>query len=770
LLLILGPMLLARGADDAAGATASQRSGEQIYHQMCMRCHGPEGEGVAGKYDEALVGDKSVETLIDLITRTMPEDEPGTCTGEDAKAVAGYVYEKFYSPEARARLQPARNEFSRLTVRQYRNAVADLVASFREPPEKWEPGGLQAEYFASKDPRRDKRVIERVDPGVEFTFEGANPDPKLIPGDEFAIRWSGSVMAEESGEYEFVVRTENGARLWVNDRSEPLIDEWVSSGPEVREHRKSITLLGGRAYPVKLEVFRFKDKTASVALQWKPPHGTTRTIPARSLSPRGVAETLVVTTPFPADDGSAGYERGNSVSKDWQQAVTRAAVEVADAVVKRLERLSDAKADAPDRQEKLKAFTATFAERAFRRPLTGEERAFFRDKPFEGAPDAETAVRRAVLLVLTSPRFLYPEVAGTDASAYGVATRLSLGLWDSLPDRPLLDAAASGALASPDAVAEHARRMLNDRRSRAKVRDFLHQWLHTEEAEDLSKDPAAYPDFNEEVLADLRTSLDLFLEAVVWGNEGSDYRQLLLADHLYLNDRLAKFLGVDAPAGGGFQMVSFDPAQRSGVLTHPYLLAALAYHKNSSPIHRGVFLTRNIVGRTLRPPPMAIQFMDDRFDPTFTMREKVTELTRSNTCMGCHAVINPLGFSLEHYDAVGRFRTTDNNKPVDATGDYPAADGTTIRLAGPRDVAEHAAASPDAHRAFVRQLFNHVAKQPVDAYGAGTLEGLRKSFADSNFNIQTLLVEIAKVSALHGGQTQAAAAPQAAPSQQAQAQ
>src|SRR5688500_18197971 len=108
LLLVLAPALAVRAADaPVAGSTAAQRTGEQVYHQMCMRCHGPEGEGVAGKYDEALVGDKSVETLVDLITRTMPEDEPGTCTGEDAKAVAGYVYEKFYSPEARARLQPA---------------------------------------------------------------------------------------------------------------------------------------------------------------------------------------------------------------------------------------------------------------------------------------------------------------------------------------------------------------------------------------------------------------------------------------------------------------------------------------------------------------------------------------------------------------------------------------------------------------------------------------------------------------------------------------
>ena len=97
----------------------------------------------------------------------------------------------------------------------------------------------------------------------------------------------------------------------------------------------------------------------------------------------------------------------------------------------------------------------------------------------------------------------------------------------------------------------------------------------------------------------------------------------------------------------------------------PFLMSALAYHKNTSPIHRGVFITRNIVGRALKPPPAAIEFMDDRFDPSLTMREKVTELTRPAACMGCHSTINPLGFSLEHYDAVGRWRTVDEGVTID---------------------------------------------------------------------------------------------------------
>src|SRR5256712_11364077 len=185
--------------------------------------------------------------------------------------------------------------------------------------------------------------------------------------------------------------------------------------------------------------------------------------------------------------------------------------------------------------------------------------------------------------------------------------------------------------------------------------------------ENLSKDDKLYPGFSPEIIADLRTSLDVFLEDAVWSGS-SDYRQLLLADYLYLNDRLAEFYGVSTNATDEFVKVQADPNQRSGVVTHPYLLAAFSYQKSTSPIHRGVFLTRNIVGRALKPPPMAMTFKDADFAPNLTMREKVAQLTRSQACQTCHSVINPLGFSLEQYDAVCRFRTSEGDRMTGLAG------------------------------------------------------------------------------------------------------
>ena len=132
------------------------------------------------------------------------------------------------------------------------------------------------------------------------------------------------------------------------------------------------------------------------------------------------------------------------------------------------------------------------------------------------------------------------------------------------------------------------------------------------------------------------------------------------------------------------------------------------------------------------------------------MREKVTQLTRDNACMSCHSVINPLGFSLENFDAVGRWRTEDKNKPVDTKSEYTTGGGKTIPLARARDIAEHAAENSAAHRAFINALFHHAAKQPAAAYGGGTLAGLQRVFKEQSFSIRELLVEIAVVHAMRG--------------------
>ncbi len=720
--------------------------GAAIYRKLCAECHGARGEGVKGKFGEALHGEWSVEKLTRYIHKSMPEGAPEKCVGEDARAVAQHIYDDFYSPAAWTRLHPVRVELVRLTNRQYAIAVADILKRFvGADPVVGQERGLRAKY--SKGRGGDKGAIERVDRVVRFDFGKGMPEGMEPSTNGFSINWRGSLLAEDGGEYEIVLRTPNGARLWLNDEDVPLIDAGVASG-QLDEHRARLKLLGGRAYPLRLEFFKSpKDKSAAVALEWQPPHRPRELIPARNLAPVSGTRTFVVTTPFPPDDSSVGYERGVSVSKAWDEATTQAAIGVAGEVVRNLDRWSRSKPGDADRAMKVAAFCEELVAAAFRRPLTEEQKRVYVTAPLKSSAKQADGVTRVVLLALKSPRFLYLGLNPGKGDDFAVAERLSFALWDSGPDKELAKLAGQGMLRSHEQVRAQARRMLTDVRAREKVREFLHHWLQLDHAEVVAKDGALYPGFTPEIIADLRVSLDLFLEEVFWSG-ASDYRRLLLADHLFLNERLGKFYGVAGAGTGDFVKVAQDPKQRAGVVTHPYLLSAFAYPKSSSPIHRGVFLARNIIGRSLRPPPMAVAFKDADFAPNLTMREKITELTRPRDCQGCHAVINPLGFSLEQYDAVGRFRTRENERSIDPVSEYLTDEGEKVRLGGARDVAEFAVRSEGGQRGFVEQLFNQIVKQPMLAYGSDTMIRLHQSFVATGYNMQKLLVEIATLAAV----------------------
>ena len=749
---ILLPLLWLMVAGDAPAAAPDGRA---LYRKECASCHGKTGEGVKDKYADGLHGDWSLEKLTRYIERNMPEDAPDKINGPEVEAVTRYIYDNFYSREARAKKNPARVELVHLTNLQYANAVADLLRGFTGGESAFgNERGLRASYQPRGAARDRRKSIDRVDREVNFDFGSGSPFDSQSTNapsktNEFSMSWRGSFFAEETGDHEFIVRTPNGVRVWINGDDEPVIDAGVQSG-DITEHRVRLRLIGGRAYPLRLECSKApRDKKSSVVLLWKQPHGTEEIIEARSLSTARVTPTLVISTPFPPDDSSVGYARGTAVSKAWDEATTFAAIEVANQVAKNLDRYAGTKSTATNRTAKVQAFCEQFAAAAFRRPLTEEQKKIIITAQFKSAPQLDEAVKRAVLLALKSPQFLYLGLESTKPDDFAVASRLSFALWDSGPDAALTKAAAQGVLRTPEQVTAQSRRMLADPRARAKMRVFLHQWLQVNRSEDFSKDAQLFPGFTPDLVSDLRTSLNVFIDDVVW-SASSDYRQLLLADYLWLNQRLAQFYGVNTNSvGDDFVKVKFDPQQRSGVVTHPFLLAAFSYQKSSSPIHRGVFLTRNIVGRALKAPPVAVAFNESDFPANLSLREKIVELTRPQACQGCHSVINPLGFSLEHYDAVGKFRTRENGKAINAASEYITDDGASVKLTGARDVAEFAVQSEHAHSAFVEQLFHSTVKQPMLAYGFDVPDRLRESFEKSGFNVQQLLVNIATTAALH---------------------
>ena len=729
--------------------------GKQIYMKQCSSCHGEKGEGVNGEYEEALFGDWTLSKLTRYVIKSMPDDDPDLCVGDDAVQVAEYIYNAFYSPEARLRNSPPRIELSHLTNRQFRESVSDL---FRETvPEKSSGPGLSASYYNSKGMnKKDSLKTTRIDRRVDFDF-GSGPPLEGIKAEQFSIAWEGSIRAKSTGMYGLRLTTPNGARLYLNvnikegdknyrddaskESNPPLIDAWVSSGNKSRTESARVFLLGGREYPIRIDYFKYKESTGSIRFEWLPPNGVWSVPGWNQFSTKKGDQLILAKTSFPADDRSLGYERGSDISKEWLSAVTRASLDVAEQVDSILGHISGIKSkDDSEKSEKLRSLAMKILERAYRRPLTQEEKDQSINHIFADSESPEVAVKRVVLLAIKSPHFLYPQLSVGKTPSYQVASRMALGLWDSIPDDALIAAAGEGKLSNQNHIRAEAQRMLGDPRAKSKVIDFFYHWLDLDLERDLMKDKKVYPDFDQYKISDLRRSMDMFIEDVIWSDK-SDYRELLLSNYVYLNQRLAKMYGKSVE-GDELERVDFEKTERSGLLTHPYLLSHFSYSYNSSPVHRGVFLTRHILGRTLKPPPEAVSFENQKLDPSLSMREKITHVTKDSNCMACHEIINSLGFSLENYDGIGRWRDTENKKKVDSFTQFETRSGDLVNLQGSRSLAQFIANDSNAQKNFVQNLFEYMIKQPIRAYGEKAMDDLHSRFVKSNFSCKELIVEI----------------------------
>jgi Cytochrome c len=760
----------ARAEGESIPVPPGMEKAAALYAEKCAVCHGAAGEGTAD-HSSPLTGDKSVIELTKIIDETMPEGEPEAISREEAEALAAYIYDAFYSPLAQERIRPATVEFSRLTVRQFENTVTDLLASFRGGAAKPTQNGLKAEYYNLRSFNKDKKVYERVDPVVDFDFGAEKPEgfptepdnEKRRPDDihdqkEYSIRWNGSIFIPETGDYEFIVESENGYRLYVNGNRKPICDTWVSAGNEASQ-RATLRLLGGRRYPIRLEFFRYKQPTGGIHLRWKRPDHVEEVIPSRFLYVDWAPELFVLTTRFPPDDRSTGYERGNSISKGWKDAVVQASLEVADQVTDQLNQLAGIKEKDEEREKKIRAFCIRFVERALRRPLSEEDTEKFVDSVRRDVSE-ETGVRRVVLLTMLSPEFLYREHGWKRFDAYDTAAWLSFGMWDSIPDQQLLDAAKKNQLQTREQLEQQVRRMAQDPRAKQKLSEFFRQWFKLDHMPEIVKNPDAFPGFDARLVSDLRDSFELFLNDLL-SSEEADFRRIFLDDDLYLNGRLAAYYGADLPADAEFQKVRFQPETRAGMLTHPLILSGFAYDIESSPIHRGVFIARSLLGRRIKSPPVAVAPLAPDLHADLTTRARVHLQTSPALCQSCHAMINPLGFSLEHFDAVGRYRQEEKNQPVDATGAYMNPAGEQIAFNGSQELADFLVNSPETHTAFTEQLFQFAIRQPVRAFGHDKLDQLTSRFAERNFNIHQLLQEIVVDSALKMREieTQIASAP-----------
>ena len=733
-----------------------------LWKESCADCHGVSGQGEAGVYDHPLTGDASIGELTRIIADTMPEGEPELIVGEDAATIAAYIHEAFYGPAAQLRLRPPAIQLSRLTGDQLRTTVADLYAAFLQLPWSVETGGLSAIYNDGSGWKKGQHKVERVDRVIDFDFGKASP-AEGIGAEDYRIEWSGSIIPPRTGTYEIVLRSSCACELDFERRDNTLVDNLVQS--EGRdEFRRSIRLIGGRPYAVTLRFIQKKRKTeqppARVSLSWVPPGGPEQLIPPHCLAPQRSGLHYTLQTKLPPDDGSYGYSRGTSVDLSWDASVTSAAVEFGSVLAAEVYpdyRRKKLGKDGEDVDRKvLREFLTEFLNLAFRGGIDDAAKTVYLDAPIATEADDAMAIRRTVLMAMKSPRFLYCDLPLGQTASRRVVNRLAAVMFDSAPVDPWLLKATEEDSLSENRVRSIAERMLGDVRATAKVMGFFRHYLDIED-EEIVRDPEQFAGFDRALVEDLRTSLDMFLMHTLQ-SETSDFRQLLAADWTYANDRIHDFYG-DAFAAAEetddtFSRTKSDPQVHVGVLTHPLLMSGLAYHDTTSPIHRGVFLTRHLFGRVLRPPNAAFTPLDPDLHPGLTTRERVTLQTAEVNCQVCHSKINGLGFALENFDASGRFRAEEVGKPIDATGIYVGRDDREVRFRGARELGQLMIESEDVQRAFVEAAFEYMVKQPPAAFGSDTADRLLKSFRDSGFHIRKLIAEIAVVAALHQPESQ----------------
>lgn len=757
------PLTTGAGDDEPVSDNSARSStdalvqrGEAIFAASCTDCHGQNGEGSESAYAQPLTGDLSIGQLAEIVSDTMPEGEPELCVAEDALAVATFMYESFYSEAAQIRNRPPRAVLTRLTADQLRQSISDLFSQFEGLPQPSSKFGLNAEYYDGDRRDKEKRKIERIDPVLDFDF-GLESPGEGINKNKFVIYWRGGIRADVTGRYEIIVRSSCSFTCKLGRYDRDFIDNHVQSGDKT-EFRQSLYLTAGRVYPFELTLVQRERKTenppVNISLSWVPPKSVEQIIPTQHLISEWVPAAFALQAELPPDDRSYGFERGIAVNRQWDESTTTAALEFAQVAIDELWPHYRKKhtQESDEKRGLLRAFLTQIVETAFREPLSDDTRALYIDSQVDKEEADADAIKRVVLVSLKSPRFLYPTLTGVGSTSRAAGNRLALILFDSLPtDDWLRGSIAKDELQDAAQRRSYAEGNVNDYRVRAKTRRMLYEWLNLGHFNDVTKNAALYPEFNSGLYADLRSSLDYFLDDIVW-SEASDYRQLFQARWSYTNDRIAAVYGqawqpAEAATGAGLRKTHDGVDIGFGVLTHPFMMSGMAYHDSTSPIHRGVFLIRFLLGRTLRPPSEAFSPLSPDLHPDLTTRERVELQTSPESCQVCHSRINGLGFALENYDAIGRFRAEEKGKAIANAGRYTSRNGDEVEFSGDAQLAEYLTNSPDAHRAFVSRAFQHFVKQPPAAYGADTLDELTQKFVDSNFNIRTLIVEIAVVGA-----------------------
>lgn len=392
------------------------------------------------------------------------------------------------------------------------------------------------------------------------------------------------------------------------------------------------------------------------------------------------------------------------------------------------------------------------ATRAFRRPVTQADLAKLEkltdnliskgEKPLE-------ALKAGIQTILVSPHFLFhveldPDPASTkphDVNQFELASRLSYFLWSSMPDEPLFQLAKENKLRDKGVVEEQVARMLKDPKARTFTRNFPEQWLQLRNLRTVQPDKTMFPSFNDQLRDDMAKEAELFFEFIT--RENRPILELLDADYTFVNGRLGKLYGLKInPYQDEFKKVSFTDNRRGGVITQAGVLTITSNPTRTSPVKRGKWILENILGTPPPPPPPNVEELkEDGKALSGTLRERMEQHRTNPSCASCHQRMDPLGFGLENFNAIGAFRENENGKPIDPSGDLPGGD----KFKGPADLRKILLAKSELFaRCFTEKMLTYATGRGMERADNCVVDAIVEKTKKDGYKMQDVIAEIVK--------------------------
>jgi hypothetical protein len=396
---------------------------------------------------------------------------------------------------------------------------------------------------------------------------------------------------------------------------------------------------------------------------------------------------------------------------------------------------------------------SNLARRAYRRPATSQDTASlmrFVDMAKADGHNTEKALQLAIQAMLVSPKFLFRverDPNPTDptqihqVSQLELASRLSYFLWSSTPDDELLGLAEAGKLREPGVLRQQVVRLLADPRSDALAANFGGQWLEIRNLDVAEPDPKKFPDWNPELRDAMKAETTLFFDHILKNNR--PVSEFLDAKYTFLNDRMAKLYGIEGVDGPDFRRVDLATEQlamRGGIMSHASVLTVSSYANRTSPVIRGKYVLGNLLGSPPPDPPPDVPTLDEAAVGTAgSMRQQLEKHRTNPTCASCHSRMDPLGFGLENYDAIGRWRTADGTFPVDSSGTLP--DGKSFSTPAEMRVIL-TAQTPQFSRTLTEKMMTYALGRGLKVYDRRTVEAINGAMAADGYRFQTLIHQI----------------------------